>query len=154
MTYHTGTTATSRTSYASGCQYRYIEDLWGNVFDWCDGIRFSSSSIYLYKNPAEFNDSSGGVNTGTRPTSSGYISSWNQPSTSGYDWAIYPSAVSGSNSAYVPDYCDYDSSGVVLRVGGGYGQGLYRGLFCLGGYGSASGSNGSIGVRVMYLPTT
>lgn len=154
MTYHTGTTATSRTSYASGCQYRYIEDLWGNVFDWCDGIRFSSSSIYIYKNPSEFSDSSGGVNTGTRPTSDGYISSWNQPSTTGYDWAIYPGAVSGSDSTYVPDYCGYSSSGVVLFVGGDYYQYLYYGLFYLSGSYSASSSYGSIGVRVMYLPTT
>lgn len=153
MTYHTGTTATSRTSYASGCQYRYIEDLWGNVFDWIDGIRFSRSSVYLYKNPSEFSDSSGGVNTGTRPTSSGYISSWNQPSTTGYDWAIYPGAVSGSDSTYVPDSCDYNSSGVVLRVGGDYYRNLSYGLFCLSGYGSASVSSGNAGVRVMYLPS-
>lgn len=154
MTYHTGTTATSRTSYASGCQYRYIEDLWGNVYDWVDGIRFSSSNIYIYKNPSEFSDSSGGVNTGTRPTSGGYISSWSQPSTSGYDWAIYPGAVSGSDSTYVPDYCGYGSSGVVLCVGGSYYRSLYHGLFYLGGNSSASISDGDIGVRVMYLPTT
>lgn len=153
MIYHTGTTAASRTSYASGCQYRYIEDLWGNVFDWIDGIRFSSSNIYVYKNPSEFSDSSGGVNTGTRPTSSGYISSWAQPSTSGYDWAIYPGAVSGSNSTYVPDSCYYSSSGVVLCVGGCYSQNLDYGLFYLSGNYSASVSGGSVGVRVMYLPS-
>ena len=154
MLYHTGTTATSRTSYASGCQYRYIEDLWGNVLDWCDGIRFSGSNIYLYKNPSEFSDSSGGVNTGTRPTSGGYISSWSQPSITGYDWAIYPGTVSGSDSTYVPDYCYYNSSGVVLFVGGDYYQNLYRGLFCLDGSSSASDLGGYVGVRVMYLPTT
>lgn len=153
MTYHTGTTATSRTSYANGCQYRYIEDLWGNVFDWCDGIRFSSSNIYIYKNPSEFSDSSGGVNTGTRPTSNGYIISWKQPSTTGYDWAIYPGAVSGSDSTYVPDCCYYNSSGVVLYVGGAYGQDLNLGLFSLYGNSSASSSYGSVGVRVMYLPS-
>lgn len=154
MPYHTGTMQTSRTTYGVGCQYRYIEDLWGNVYNWVDGIRFSSSSIYIYKNPSEFSDSSGGVNIGTRPTSGVYISSWNQPSTSGYDWAIYPGAVRGSDSTYVPDSCYYSSSGVVLRVGGSYSQGLNFGLFCLYGYDSASGSYGNVGVRVMYLPTT
>ena len=154
MTYHTGTMATSRTSYANGCQYRYIEDLWGNVFDWCDGIRFSSSNIYVYKNPSEFSDSSGGTNTGTRPTSSGYISFWNQPSTTGYDWAIYPGAVGGSDSTYVPDCCYYGSSGVVLFVGGCYYRSLDRGLFYLYGNDSASSSGDGVGVRVIYLPTT
>lgn len=149
MPYHTGTTATSRTSYASGCQYRYIEDLWGNVLDWCDGIRFSSSNIYIYKNPSEFSDSSGGVNTGTRPTSGNYITSWKQPSTAGYDWAIYPGTVGGSNSTYVPDYCYYYSSGVVLHVGGNYNQNLNHGLFYLNGNNSASDSNANIGVQVL-----
>lgn len=153
MPYHTGTTATSRTSYASGCQYRGIEDLWGNVMDWVDGIRFSSSDIYIYNNPSEFSDSSGGVNTGKRPTSGGYISSWSQPSTTGYDWAIYPSAVRGSDSTYVPDYCNYGSNGVVLFAGGDYHQNLYRGLFYLDGFRSASYSSDAFGVRVMYLPS-
>lgn len=153
MPYHTGTTAISRTSYASGCQYRYIEDLWGNVYDWVDGISFSGSNIYLYKNPSEFSDGFGGANTGTRPTSGGYISSWTQPSTTGYDWAIYPGAVGGSNSTYVPDSCDYGSTGVTLFVGGYYHRDLYSGLFYLSGIYSGANSSSIIGARLMYLPS-
>lgn len=35
-TYHTGTTAANRTTYGY-TQYRYIEGLWDNVYDWMDG---------------------------------------------------------------------------------------------------------------------
>lgn len=154
MPYHTGTMQTSRTTYGVGCQYRGIEDLWGNVFDFVDGIRFSGSDIYIYKNPSEFSDSSGGVNTGSRLLSTGYITAWAKPSTNGYDWAIYPSAIGGGNTTHVPDYCACtNSSGVVLVTGSSYYQDLGYGLLYMNSGISASGSGSYIGVRVMYLPS-
>lgn len=153
MPYHTGTTSTSRTDYASGVQYRYIEDLWGNVFDWCDGIYFSSANCYIVNNPANFSDTSNGTNVGTRPTAGSWITSWKQSTVSGYDWFIYPSNSSGgSDNTYICDYCDYGSSGVVLYVGGGCGQNQHHGLFYLYGYDAASYSNGYIGCRLQVLP--
>ena len=151
MTYHTGTNATNRTTYGH-VRYRYIEGLWDNVYDWCDGIYFSSSSVYCIKNPANFSDSSGGTLVGTRATSGGYISGWTNPSATGYEYALYPNAVSGSDSTYVCDYCYYYSSGVVLYVGGSYFQDQNRGAFYLYGYGGASYSSADVGCRIMELP--
>ena len=151
MTYHTGTNAASRTTYGH-VRYRGIEGLWDNVYDWCDGIYFSSSNVYCIKNPASFSDSSGGTLVGTRATSSNYISGWTNPTASGYEYALYPNAVSGSESTYVCDYCYYDSSGVVLRVGGDYSQAQRRGAFYLNGDYGASGSGSGIGSRIMELP--
>ena len=151
MPYHTGTTASARTSYG-GTQYRYIEGLWDNVYDWCDGIYFSGANIYCTKNPSSFSDSSGGTHIGTRPTSTGLIKSWNVPTTSGFEYALYPTTVGGSNSTYTPDLCNYASSGVVLFVGGGYGQSTNLGLFCLHGYHVVSNSFGDVGCRLQKLP--
>ena len=151
MIYHTGTSAASRTTYGS-VQYRHIEGLWDNVYDWCDGIRFSGSTVYCIANPASFSDTSGGTNVGTRATSSGWISGWTNPTADGFEYALYPNAVSGSETTYVCDYCNYSASGVVLRVGGSYGQGQNRGAFCLNGSNSASGANASIGCRLQKLP--
>ena len=152
MPYHTGTMQSSRTTYGVGCQYRNIEDLWGNVYEWCDGIYFSNADIYCIKNPASFSDSSGGTKVGTRLTSGGYTSKWTVPSASGFEYALYPSAVSGSNATYVCDYCNYNSSGVVLLTGGYYHQDLSQGLFYLGGGNTPSGLNIYIGSRLMKLP--
>ena len=152
MSYHTGTMQSSRTTYGTGVQYRWIEDPWGNAYEWCDGIRFSGSDVYVYNKPSEYSDTSGGTKIGTRPAPNGYISQWSVPSVSGYDWALYPSAVSGSDSTYVPDYCDCNSSGVVLYVGGNYSQSQDRGAFFLCGSYAASGSVSSIGARLQYLP--
>ena len=151
MVYHTGTSAASRTTYGS-VQYRHIEGLWDNVYDWCDGIRFSGSTVYCIANPASFSDTSGGTNVGTRATSSGYISGWTNPTADGFEYALYPNAVSGSETTYVCDYCDYVASGVVLVVGGYYGQNQYRGAFYLYGNGAASVASTSIGCRLQKLP--
>ena len=151
MVYHTGTSAASRTTYGS-VQYRHIEGLWDNVYDWCDGIRFSGSTVYCIANPASFSDTSGGTNVGTRATSSGYISGWTNPTADGFEYALYPNAVSGSETTYVCDYCNYGASGVVLFVGGYYGQYQYHGAFCLYGNGAASNAYANIGCRLQKLP--
>lgn len=151
MQYHTGTSAASRTTYGC-CQYRHIEGLWDNVFDWCDGIYFSGSNVFCLKNPASFSDTSGGTNVGTRATSSGYISGWTNPTASGFEYALYPNAVAGRESTYVCDRCSYSSSGVVLSVTGGCGQSQSSGAFHLGGGVSASFQSGDYGCRAMKLP--
>lgn len=154
MPYHTGTMASSRTTYSASTQYRYIEGIWDNVYDWCDGIRFSSSTIYTYLNPSTYSDYSGGTNTGTRSTSSGCISAFGVPSATDYEWALYPSSVvsDSSYSTYVADGCDYNSSGAALCVGGFYYQSRSFGMFYLNGYYSSSYSYGNIGARLQYLP--
>lgn len=151
MVYHTGTSAASRTTYGS-VQYRHIEGLWDNVYDWCDGIRFSGSTVYCIANPASFSDTSGGTNVGTRATSSGWISGWTNPTADGFEYALYPNAVSGSETTYVCDYCGYNSSGVVLFVGGSYGQNQVHGAFYLYGDYAASSQVASIGCRLQKLP--
>lgn len=152
MTYHTGTTAASRTTYGH-TQYRWIEDLWGNVYDWIDGIRFSNGDVYAYLNPTGYSDSSGGTKVGARPTSSNYISAYSVAQSNGYEWFIYPCSVSvGSESTYVCDYCYYNAGGVVLCVGGNYSQSQYYGLFYLYGNNAASNSGQYVGSRLLKLP--
>ena len=152
MTYHTGTMKSSRSTHGVGVQYRWIEDPWGNTLEWCDGIYFRDSGVYCIKNPANFSDGSGGTKVGSRPTSDGYISDWSVPTASGFEYALYPSDVNGSETTYIADYCGFDSSGVVLCVGGDYSQFLDHGTFFLGGRYAASYSYRSIGSRLQELP--
>ena len=156
MPYHTGTTSNSigATVYG-GTQYRYIEGLWDNCNDWCDGIYFSTADVYAIKNPANFSDTTGGTKVGTRPAATGWTTAWNDPSAiSGFEYALYPSTADSSldGSTYICDRCSYNASGVVLYVGGGYGQYQYCGAFCLNGNYQASGQNAVIGSRLQKLP--
>lgn len=151
MPYHTGTMMSSRSEYGVGVQYRYIEDLWGNVCDWCDGIYFADTDVYAIANPADFSDTQNGTLVCTRPATSNYIKNWKQGAEP-FDWLIYPKEVGGSAYDYVGDYCDYASGGVVLYVGGYYFRYQYSGLFCLSGYRGSGDASSSIGSRLLKLP--
>ncbi len=156
MPYHTGTTSSSigATVYG-GTQYRYIEGLWDNCYDWCDGIYFSTADVYAIKNPANFSDTTGGTKVGTRPTATGWTTAWNDPSAvSGLEYALYPSAADSSldGSTYICDRCYYSASGVVLCVGGVYGQNQGYGAFYLYGNSQASSQNAYVGSRLQKLP--
>ena len=128
-----------------------IEDVFGNVNDWCDGVTFSSSTIYSTVDYNHFTDgTSNMVNSGSRVTSNGTISALTyniaQP------FLNYPSATSGDKTQY---YCDseyYASSGVVLYVGGGWDFGLVSGLWCSDGSRRASYTYPSLGGRLVYRP--
>lgn len=148
MTYHTGTKQSSRTTYGVGVQYRHIEGLWDNVYDWVDGCYYNSNGLNIILNPNNFSDSSGGTSIGT--PSSGYPSALDIKTGLNNQWPL-PTAAGGSDSTYVPDSWDFNASNPCLRVGGYYGQSLSHGLFYVDNY-AASGSNVSIGCRLMKLP--
>ena len=152
MPYHTGTMLSSRTTYSVGTQYRYIEGLWDNVMDYCDGIYFSGANIYGIFNPNNFSDSTGGILISTRPTSTGYIKSWGISTVDEFDWFLYPASTGGSYSIYIPDYCEYNNSGYVLCVGGNNNLRKNRGIFCLDGAISKSSVQSINGSRLMVLP--
>lgn len=152
MPYHTGTMQTSRTTYGVGVQYRYIEDPWGNVLDWCDGIVLSSRNPYVTNIVANYGDStSNHTQVGNGPSSNGEITGWNVPTTSGLEWALFPSSTT-SNSSYDTYVADsVDLSYPCVYVGGYYSQGRYYGMFYSGCNG-ASDPHAGIGARLQYLP--
>ena len=155
MPYHTGTVASSIGATVYGAnQYRHIENLWGNVRDWIDGIYFSDRTIYAIKNPANFSDDTGGTNVGTRANANGVVTEWTAPSASGFEYALYPAAVTTDNNyeTYDCDFSGYNASGVVLFGGGSYSQSQSFGAFCLYGNSAASSKNASIGSRLQKLP--
>lgn len=148
MTYHTGTKQSSRTTYGVGVQYRHIEGLWDNVYDWVDGCYYNSNGLNIILNPNNFSDSSGGTSIGT--PSSGYPSALDIKTGLNNQWPL-PTAAGGSDSTYVPDNWYFSASNPCLRVGGNYSQSLGRGLFYVDND-TASNSNVYIGCRLMKLP--
>lgn len=151
MPYHTGTVQTSRTVYGMGCQYRYIEGLWDNIYYWCDGIVVSGNTVYGIPNPADFKDSVGGIELGTLPTA-GVPSEWAEPSSEEVRGWLYPTATNGTDAAiYTCDRVDRYLSGPVVLMGASYGQGLHYGLFYHDIYVVNSVYDNS-GCRLMKLP--
>ena len=148
MTYHTGTKQSSRTTYGVGVQYRHIEGLWDNVYDWVDGCYYNSNGLNIILNPNNFSDSSGGTSIGT--PSSGYPSALDIKTGLNNQWPL-PTAAGGSDSTYVPDSWVFSASNPCLFVGGSCSQILNRGLFCVNSS-TASNSYVDIGCRLMKLP--
>lgn len=149
MPYHTGTTASARTTYGATTQYRNIEGLWDNCFDWMDGCYYNSNGMMVILNPSAFSDSSGGVLVG-KP-SSGRISALSVKTVSGLPPLFIASGTSGSGSTYVPDYWGYGASDPCLFRGGDFGQSLDSGMFCVGDS-AVSYAYANIGCRLMKLP--
>lgn len=127
MPYHTGTMQTSRTTYGVGVQYRYIEGLWDNVYDWLDGCYNSSNGLNIVKNPENFSDTAGGTAVGM-PTD-GYPTFMSVATASGLEWVIYPTKAGGSTTTYVPDKWLVNQYAPVMCAGGSYSQTLNYGLF-------------------------
>ncbi len=148
MSYHTGTTESTRTSYGY-TQYRNIEGLWDNRYDWLDGCYYSSTGLNIIMNPNNFSNTANGTSVGI-PTN-GYPSVFTLSTVSSLEWAIYPTTSSGSTSTYLSDYWVTSSSYPCLYVGGGYGQSLDRGLFSVG-CNSVTFTSSFVGCRLQKLP--
>lgn len=148
MTYHTGTTKSSRTTYGCGTQYRYIEGLWDNVYDWCDGCYNNGNGLNIILNPNNFSDSANGTSVGT--PSNGYPSVFSVKTAGGFPTFI-PTTASGSDSTYSCDYWAFGTSYPCVCVGGGCNQYTSHGLFYVSYY-STSYTYAGIGCRLQELP--
>ena len=149
MQYHTGTTAANRDSYGF-TQYRNIEGWWDNVYDWMDGCYYNGNGLNVILNPSKFSDTANGTLVG-KPAGSGYPSDFAIPTANGLEWALYPSAVAGSTTTYVPDSWVFNTSYPCLRRGGSYSQSQNHGPFYVSFSGTSS-TNGSIGCRLQERP--
>lgn len=149
MQYHTGTTAANRDTYGF-TQYRNIEGWWDNVYDWMDGCYYNYDGLNVIKNPAQFSDSANGTLVGSMFWSS-YPSDFAIPTQSGLEWALYPTAFSGSQTKYVPDFWGFYSDNPCLYHGGSYGQDLYSGPFCVD-YLDTSSYRSDVGCRLQERP--
>lgn len=144
MQYHTGTMQADRTIGGVGVQYRYIEGLWDNVYDWMDGCYYSADGMSVILNPNNFSDTENGTVIGT--PSSNYPSAFAVS-----DWSIYPNSTGGSSTTGSCDYWIYSSSFPCLYFGGYYRRRENHGLFYVN-YVGVSNSASLVGFRVIVLP--
>ena len=147
MPYHTGTNQSSRATYG-GTQYRNIEGLWDNVWDWCDGCYNDGNGLNIVLNPSKFSDSSNGTAVGV--PSNGWPSAFKVKANGGFPMFI-PTSASGNDATYSCDKWNFSLSYPCLYVGGYYSHYSYFGLFyvnCI----TASYHDGLIGCRLQELP--
>ena len=146
MTYHTGMSGDYSDGYAP-VQYRWIENLWGNVFQWVDGFNANGTTAYYCTDPSKYADdtATGYTNIGTLPAS-GYI----KDLTVTDNGLLIPKTSGGSETTYVPDYVySYSSGWRVLYVGGSWNSGTNAGLLYFDANDASSDSYSSISARLL-----
>ena len=155
MLYHTGTTAASRTTYGC-CQYRHIEGLWDNVYNFVDGIYCDGYDIYCISNPANFSDTSAGTLVGNIAEiypRRGYVSGYTDPTAPGFEYALFPNETNGGRATYVCDYVNVASSGQhIVCAGGSFSKNTYNGIFRLVANNTIDETDTDTGCRLMKLP--
>ena len=132
-----------------------VENPYGNINKWIEGVVFSSSTIYIKRFPQYYDDTTSNATAMgfSRPSSSGFITALRHGTNGGTRSALYCSSASGgSATTYVGDQCYYSSSGVVLYAGGSWVNTTNAGLWYLYGYGAATVTHASIGGRLSYRP--
>ena len=150
MTYHTG--RASGTDGKTAVQYRHIENPWGNVFEWIDGVNFDGGTVYMCTDRTKYADdtANGYTNIGTKSQSDGWIKSIGIPSAA--PWAFFPTATGGSETTYIPDYAWSSGGWRVLQVGGYWNDGSQAGLFYFYASSDSGYSSSSIGARLLFHP--
>ena len=162
---NTGTTDTvatptgspiSNTDGLHACKYRGIENLWGNIFKFCDGISFdgtyNGTSVYICTEPSAYqagkttepyelygNRSFSGMVKTVAPLKEGSL-------------IQYVTEVVDDEDTYAKYYCDATWHGGTVLHCGGYGDGLSDGLWRWTGDDSSSYTNITHGGRLCYKP--
>lgn len=155
MAKNTGATVTAGMNYGSAddmeqMKFLGIEDFWGNLYQWVDGLVSSEADYHALTATTGFNDTGEDYNDigamGTRNIS-GYMTELQGSNDAGF---IIKTG-SGSSSTYFSDYACFVGGGCVPSFGGFFVDGSVAGAFRLGvGYDAGSCFD-SVGGRLMFL---
>ena len=140
--------------------YRGLEDLWGNVWEFVDGININNNEKrpYIADDNSNFaDDTFKGVYTSSGvilPSDSGYVKDF--ACSADADWLLMPSIVGGgSNSTYIPDYYYQNwenTANKVALVGGDWYNVTAAGLFSWNVGDASSGAYLAVGARLLLIP--
>lgn len=134
-----------------------IEGLWGNVWEWVDGVNQNNGIRYVCNDPSKYAD-----NTATNYTALSFKGATNWSSvyitqegldTDGNPHVMLPSAANGgSETTYFCDGCWSTTGWTVLMNSGLWLDGSKCGLFTTDLHLDSSDSSSHIGSRLLYIP--
>lgn len=138
--------------------YRGIEDFFGNIWEFVDGLLIKDDGYYMTNNPAYFGNASNSIRiaitplTDTDNSKNGYVTSMERNRT--IDYCFFPNATGGNESTY---YCDiflvHDKEEENIAVfGTAWSDGSRSGAFCWNWANLSSGTGGASGSRLVFLP--
>ena len=147
-TSNSGSSSDYNTAKLGHVKFAGIEDFWGNIWEWIDGLttdnNFNIITNWDYDGNNYNNDFT--TSSGLTTNSWGYVTDVAGTTESGFMNIKY----GGSASTYFCDY-GYLYSGRVLLFGGRWNNGSFCGPFYLYAIYTASDANAYVGARLMYL---
>ena len=133
--------------------YRGIEDIYGNIWQWVDGININNNQAYVCYDSSQYeSDTFDGCYkelgyTNANTNANGYIAQL------GYDknnpLIGLPITLNGSSSTYIPDCYWQETGDRIARVGGAWGASSQDGLWSWACSGYSSYSLIGIGARLL-----
>lgn len=136
---------------ANSISYRGLEDWWGNIWEWTDGINIKDNRPWvadhdyqsdLFGPPYE----DAGV---TLPAENGYAA--DIAVAGAFDYGFLPSAVGASATTKLCDYYYQSLGNRIARRGGCWGNGSDAGPFCWYLSSASSYRGRSVGARLLYV---
>ena len=134
--------------------WRGIENFWGNIWDWIDGLNINDRIPYFCNSYTFADDTATGYTQigFNLPSSNNFISALGYDSNN--DWIMLPSEASGTSAtSTIGDYCYLSSGWRVARLGGHWANDSSAGAFYWACGDSSSYANSGIGARVMFIPS-
>lgn len=138
--------------------WRGVEGLWGNIFEWVDGINWNNGTYYVCNDPSRYAD-----NTTTNYTALSFKGATNWSSSyitqEGLDTGSNPhvmlpvAAGSGSETTYDCDVCWSSTAWSVVQHGGAWDNGSMCGLFSASLSDASSHAFSWVGSRLLYIPS-
>jgi len=143
-----GTNSISGNTNDAYMTYRGIENFFGNVWKWVDGINVNDNVAYVCNDDTSFADDTATNYTDlgvTLPNANGYQKTLEQQSR-----GFLPASVGGASNTYITDYYYQNSGWRVVALGGGADSGALAGFAYLHAPSSSGGDSASLGSRLCF----
>ena len=138
--------------------WRGIEGLWGNVWEWVDGVNWNNGTYYVCNDPSKYADDTATNYTalsfnGATSWGSSYITEEGLDTGNNKHVMLPAAAGSGSESTYYCDSCSSNTDWRIFRHGGDWNFGSNCGLFTATLNNVSSNTGMSDGSRLLYIPS-
>lgn len=151
MAGHTGRAA--GTDAAVGMKWRGVENWWGNVWKWVDGLNINAYAYYYCLNPNNYADDTTANYTAaglTAPSGASESHIKELGCNDACSWLMVPTAIGGAANTYFCDGLWTNSGWRVVQFGGGWTHGALCGPAGWALNSDASRSATHIGYRLLY----
>ena len=149
-------TSGNKTSSTTPVFWRGIENLWGNIWNWIDGININEHVPYICDSYSFVDDTATGYTQIGFTMSSviGYITAFGYDANNDYTFLPSETLATQDPTEPIGDYYGTSDGGWrIYPIGGSWVDGNYAGLFDAGAGNTSATSSQYFGARLMYVPT-